>query len=207
LAALNIGSAATVRLVPTVLTDPQVLVTKALTISGLGVLDIRDKAAVIDYLPGPSPLPAVQTSLTSGYAGGAWNGSGINSAVAAATPQHALGYAEATDLFTVFPASFAGQSIDNTAVLIRYTRYGDANLDQTVNLADFNRLASSFGQTNTRWSQGNSNFDLFTNLSDFNLLASNFGLSASPGVAAAVLGNGASSPFSAVLIALERDGE
>ena len=63
-------------------------------------------------------------------------------------------------------------------MLIRYTRYGDANLDRTVNLDDFNRLAAHFGQTGTLWSQGNFNYDDATNLEDFNLLAANFGQSA-----------------------------
>jgi hypothetical protein len=61
---------------------------------------------------------------------------------------------------------------------VRYTRYGDANLDGTANLTDFNRLAANFGASNTLWGQGNFNYDGQTNLLDFNLLAGNFGLPA-----------------------------
>ena len=86
-----------------------------------------------------------------------------------------LGYAEASDIFTSFPATFAGQSVDNTTVLIRYTYYGDANLNGFVNLADFNRLAGNFGGTNKLWSQGDFTYDGIVNLSDFNRLAANFG--------------------------------
>jgi hypothetical protein len=68
--------------------------------------------------------------------------------------------------------------VDNTSVLVTYTRYGDADLNRTVNLNDFNRLAANFGGSNTRWSQGNFNYDNNTNLDDFNRLAANFGLSA-----------------------------
>ena len=69
--------------------------------------------------------------------------------------------------------------MDNTSVLLRLTRYGDANLDGQVNLQDFNRLASSFGTTGTAvWTQGDFNYDGNVNLQDFNRLASNFGLSA-----------------------------
>jgi hypothetical protein len=64
--------------------------------------------------------------------------------------------------------------VDNTTVLLRYTRYGDTNLDRQVNLADFNRVAASFGAGNL-WSNGNFNFDSTINLLDFNLLAANFG--------------------------------
>jgi hypothetical protein len=145
--------------------------------NAVGTIDLNG-ALIIDYSAPSSPLADVQGWLISGYASGAWNGSGIKSSVAATTPNRALGYAESADLFSTFPASFAGQSVDNTAVLIRYTRYGDANLDGTVNLADFNRLAAAFGQSNTVWSQGNFNYDSTTNLTDFNQLAANFGQSA-----------------------------
>jgi hypothetical protein len=52
---------------------------------------------------------------------------------------------------------------------------GDANHDGTVNLADFNRLASNFGQSNRTFSQGDFNYDGLVNLGDFNILASRFG--------------------------------
>ena len=60
----------------------------------------------------------------------------------------------------------------------RQTRLGDANLDGTVNLADFNRIAANFGASSGLWSRGDFNYDGITNLIDFNRLAANFGLSA-----------------------------
>jgi hypothetical protein len=64
-------------------------------------------------------------------------------------------------------------------VLTRLTRNGDATVDGIVNLSDFNRLASNFGQSGKLWDQGDFNYDGIVNLTDFNLLASNFGLAAS----------------------------
>jgi hypothetical protein len=49
-----------------------------------------------------------------------------------------------------------------------------------VNLADFNLLASNFGQSNRIFSQGDFNYDGTVNLQDFNLLASRFGSSLRP---------------------------
>jgi hypothetical protein len=73
-----------------------------------------------------------------------------------------------------------GQEVDDTSVLLRYTRYGDANVDGLVNLADFNRLASNFGlAAGANWDQGDFNYDGIVNLADFNRLAANFGLQAS----------------------------
>jgi hypothetical protein len=148
-----------------------------------GVLDLTDNALVVDYTGG-SPLNAVRSLLTSGYAAGAWNGAGIRSSTAAGGTTHALGYAEATDLYTVFPATFAGLSVDNTSVLVRYVRYGDANLGGNVDLADFNKLASNFGASPRSWSQGNFDYDNDVDLSDFNKMASNFGLATAPTAAA-----------------------
>ena len=166
-----------------------VLAASALTLNAGTALDLRDNALIVDYAAGPSPLADIRGALAAGYAGGLWNGAGIISSSAAANPGYALGYAEASELFTAFPATFAGQTVDDSAVLVRYTRGGDANLDGSVNLQDFNRVAANFGQADTSWFQGNFNYDGATNLQDFNLLAGNFGLSA----AAASVGAGTSS--------------
>ena len=144
-------------------------------VSGAGVLDLTDNAMIIDYAAG-SPLASVQALLKAGYNGGAWNGAGINSSAAAAGTATALGVAEATDLFSAFPAIFQGRSVDNTSILIKHTFYGDANLDGTVTLADFNRYAANFGLTSgARWSQGDFLYNGNVFLEDFNRLATNFG--------------------------------
>ncbi len=156
----------------------QTMRTTSLSITAGARLDLANDALVVDYT-GTSPLATIRSLLTTGYANGAWNGVGINSSVAASTAGRAVGYAEASAIFSSFPAIFAGQMVDDTSVLVRYTRYGDANLNQITNLDDFNRLAANFGASNTVWSQGNFNYDNVTNLNDFNLLAANFGQAAS----------------------------
>ena len=65
--------------------------------------------------------------------------------------------------------------MDNTSVLLKHTFYGDANLDGTVDLQDFNKLAANFGASPRRWSQGDFDFNASVNLQDFNKLAANFG--------------------------------
>jgi hypothetical protein len=131
----------------------------------------------VDYT-GTSPLADVRAQITSAYAGGAWTGLGLTSSLANSNT-HGLGYGEAAAVFTTFPATFGGQPVDDTSVLVAYTRYGDANLDGQVNLQDFNRLANAFGATGTAvWTQGDFNYDGNVNLQDFNRLALNFGLSA-----------------------------
>ena len=152
------------------------LVASNVNIATGGRLDLTDEEMIWDYV-GASPVAGLRQLLGAGYNGGGWNGSGIMSSTAAAAPGTAIGYAESTDLFTTFPATFAGQSVDSTALLLKYTFAGDANLDGTVNIQDFNRLANSFGQTDRRWSHGDFNFDAVVNIQDFNKLSANFGQS------------------------------
>jgi hypothetical protein len=67
-----------------------------------------------------------------------------------------------------------------TKVLVRVSIPGDANLDNVVNLQDFNALASNFAQTGRTWVQGDFTGDGLVNLQDFNRLAGHFGFSAGP---------------------------
>ena len=124
----------------------KVLTMSSVSITGNGVLNLSENDAIVDYA-GASPLGAVTTLVSTGYNGDNWLGTGaIRSSSAASAGNTGIGIAEATDLFASFPATFAGQSIDNTAVLLKYTAYGDANLDGQVNLTDFNRLAAALAR-------------------------------------------------------------
>jgi hypothetical protein len=154
-----------------------VLTATSVNVDDGGRLDLTDEDMIIDYAIGYN-LAALQARLASGYAGGAWNGQGINSSTAAAAGgATAVGYADSGAIFSAFPATFAGQPVDATAILLKYTYYGDANLDGTVNLQDFNRLAANFGRSARHWSHGDFNFSGNVNLADFNRLAGNFGRS------------------------------
>ena len=105
------------------------------------------------------------------------NGPGIRSSAAAATPGTAIGYGQASTIFSSFPTTFAGQSITSgTEVLARYTLRGDANLDRLVNVADFNILAANYNGANTQFTQGNFNFDATVNAGDFDALATEYGM-------------------------------
>jgi hypothetical protein len=141
-----------------------------------GDLDVTDGAMIVDY-GSKSPLDTITSYLASGYANGTWNGPGIISSSAAiaasSATRKAVGYAEAWQLFNSFPAGFAGQNVDNTSVVMRYTLSGDANMDKKVDLTDFTFLASNFNKTGG-WLQGDFNYDNAVDLTDFTFLAANF---------------------------------
>jgi hypothetical protein len=144
-----------------------------------GKLDLTNNALAVDYT-GSSPVPDIRAFLQSGYAGGAWTGPGITSSHAAAiaadssnTHKTAIGFAEASAIGN--PASWFGQSVDGSSLLMRYTFSGDANLDGHVNSGDFTALAQNFNGANRFWRQGDFNFDGTVNALDFNMIATNFG--------------------------------
>jgi autotransporter-associated beta strand protein len=152
------------------------LVTGSLHIAGqempAGRFDLTNNAVVVDYTSF-SPLATLAAQIRSGYASGAWTGNGITSSIAAATPGHGVGFGEASQVFSLFPANFAGQLVDSTSVLMRYTLRGDANLDQSVNIADFSALAANFNSAGS-WARGDFDYDGLVGIGDFSVLASNF---------------------------------
>jgi hypothetical protein len=147
-----------------------------------GTINLADNSMIVDYT-GESPLASIQAAILSGYAAGAWNGAGLDSSVAASTPGTAIGFAEAGTVLSPTGGTFRNQSVDGTAVLIRYTYAGDVNVDGTVDTVDFNVLASHFGESGKSWQDGDANYDGAVDTVDFNLLASNFSksLPAAPG--------------------------
>jgi hypothetical protein len=168
-----------------------------LTLVGNGSLDVKNYTMLINYGANPDPVAAVSAALKSGLKGGAWNGAGIFSSVAAVNTRYALGYADGTD--GIVSGLSSGQ------IEIKYTLYGDLNLDGVVNGTDFGYLAAHFGKAITGWDHGDLNYDGAVNGTDFGLLAANFGKTAtgaaaellSPNTASTALADNATSLLSA----------
>jgi hypothetical protein len=142
----------------------------ALQLVGTGMLNAANRALYINYGTGSDPISTIAGYLKTGYNHGAWNGAGIFSTSAAANSGYTLGYADGAD--GVVSGLSSGQ------IEIKYTLYGDINLDGAVNGTDFSLLAADFGQSVTGWDRGDLNFDGAVNGTDFSLLAQNFGKTA-----------------------------
>ena len=146
------------------------LVVQWLSVDVTGSLDLADNAVIVDYT-GSSPYAAIY-SLVASSAGNRWASNGIVSHTAGGGgSQYALGVA---DNSIANLASFAGQPVDGTSVLIRFTYTGDANLDGQVDLADLSILASSWQMAGRQWCQGDFNYSDSVDLTDLSLLASNW---------------------------------
>jgi Ca2+-binding RTX toxin-like protein len=150
-----------------------ILTASSLNITSNGKLDIANNHVVIDYA-GASPFNAIRSQVITGFAGGAWNGNGIISSAAAANARTAIGYAEASAIFTVFPASFRGQNVDSTSVILSHTFKGDTNLDRDVSFDDLLNLAQNYNATNQVWSRGDFDYNGTVNFADLLSLAQNY---------------------------------
>jgi uncharacterized delta-60 repeat protein len=137
----------------------------SLSIASGAALDLNDNALVMGY-SGTSPISTIRGYLATGYNGGAWNGSGIASTAASNDPHHvhALGYAEASDLDVT---TFDGISVSN-AVLVKYTYYGDNNLDGVVDIGnDFNLFEAGDLSGGSSWVYGDYNYSGSVDDNDF----------------------------------------
>jgi fibronectin-binding autotransporter adhesin len=168
----------------------------SLKISGSGVVDIGSSALVIPYT-GTSPIgeltpnghtqtyPAnsIQGYIQSAYDGGLWDNPGLTSSAAEndLIGLTAVGALDQNDLLNAEGSDYTGGTwmgvsitSDNT-VLVRYTYYGDTDLDGTVGPADVNNLELGFSGVGDGWLYGDFNYDGMVDYQDVNLLDLGYG--------------------------------
>jgi hypothetical protein len=166
------GNSATLQLAPGGGTSVQ----SSLTISPGSALDLTNNTFQIHYGSAADPISGIISYLSSGYSGGAWSGSGINSSAVAnlngsqSALIYSIGYADGADGITGVPSG---------EIEIMPTLAGDAKLQGNVVFGDFQLLSQYFGQAGTNWDEGNFTYGSTTNFGDFQLLAQNFGVNAS----------------------------
>ena len=157
----------------------KVLKVTGLNLSPTATLDLNDHAMIYDFTPAGVLPTSVAALIRTARGDGAWTGPGVTSTAAKARAGRdtTLGTLSSADYLSIYgpSAKFEGESIDATAVLVRYTLGGDADLDGGVSINDFNRLSTAFGALNRTWIDGDFDYDGGVSINDFNLLSSNFG--------------------------------
>jgi hypothetical protein len=182
LAALNVGAGATATLTAG---GAKNLVTGALSIAGgggtpTGKLDLTNQAAIIDYT-GTSPAATVRAQILAGRGGAGlgkgWNGMGISSSAAAAAvatdpESRSVGFAENAAMPLGALTTFRGQPVDDTSLLVAFTRTGDANLDGLVNDDDVTIVGATYapGVSQPSWALGDFDYNGFVDDDDVTLL-------------------------------------
>ena len=147
-----------------------------LAIDPEGYLNLGNNALIVDYdsNSGGSPLLDVQSDIL----GGQLAGGGTAAAAGAAVPGvgYGVGYAEAARILGPSGGSFMGQTVDASAVLVRYTLLGDSDLNGVVNFGDLLSLARNYGLGGGRvWAEGDYDYNGVVNFADLLILARNYG--------------------------------
>ena len=182
LSSLTLGAGATASVLSG--GDKVLVVSQSLSLDASAVLDLNDNDLILDY-SGSSPLAAIQQFIGSARANGSWTGAGITSAAARNNPQHnsTIGLMEASEYKALLNnpnATFDGEPIDSTAVLVKYTYYGDANFDGRITFDDYVRIDTGFNAHRTGWTNGDFNLDGTVNFDDYVLIDIAFNTQGAP---------------------------
>ena len=142
----------------------------SLSIAPNARLDLTNNHLFIQYGAGSDPVSSIAALLASGYAGGAWNGPGIDTSAPLVTGglTYGIGYADGADVQHLATGLASG------TIEIKYTLLGDADLNGIVNGIDFGILAANFNKGITGWDEGDFDYNNIVNGLDFGDLAANF---------------------------------
>jgi len=161
----------------------QAIVATSISLVGSAQLDLGNNDLILDYT-GESPIAGVADRIRAARNGGAWTGPGITSSAARDNPNHntTLGAMEATDYQSVNGAdtTFDGHTIDSTAILVKYTYYGDTDFNGKVNFDDYVRTDAGFGNHRTGWMNGDFDGNGQVNFDDYVLIDLAFNTQSQP---------------------------
>jgi hypothetical protein len=144
-------------------------VLSGLNISSGATLNLNNNSLIVHNVS----LGAITALVASGYNAGHWNGSGISTG--SATSITALGVMlNNNGSGGVVYSTFEGQPASLNDVLVKYTYYGDTNLDGKVTSADYTNIDNGYLQRLTGWSNGDFNYDNVINGSDYTLIDNAF---------------------------------
>jgi hypothetical protein len=127
-------------------------------------------------------LSAATSQVAQGYAFGQWNAAaGIVSSTAAGDPSHLTALGVIQNNQSGSPLFTAANPFDNATpgvsdILIKYTYYGDANLDGKIDGSDYSLLDAGYASHGARtgWYNGDFNYDGAIDGSDYTLIDNAF---------------------------------
>ncbi|CAN5504343.1 hypothetical protein BH09PLA1_BH09PLA1_11410 [soil metagenome] len=139
-----------------------------------GVLDLNDN----DMIVTSSSYSAITGLISYARHGGAWDRGGITStAAAASTPKNkTLGTVTGAQYHTAQGAGalFDGLAVANSDILLKFTCYGDADLNGVLNFYDYSRIGGGFNSGGSTWFQGDFDYNNQVNFDDYSLIDAAF---------------------------------
>ena len=133
-----------------------VVTAQSLSLAVGSKMDIGIGSVSVDYTGAADPMATLRSYLSSGLL--------LSSASDAA---HAIGYGDSADHVV--------QGLAANTVLLKYTVFGDANLDGIVNFPDLLALAQNYGKNNANWDQGDFTGEGVVSFADLLILAQHYG--------------------------------
>ena len=134
-------------------------VLNGLAIADGASLDLSNNSLIVDYTTAGTLVSDIRGLLAEGKL-----------TTSALDPAKKLAYA---DNAVTGLATFSGQVIDSTSILVKYTWSGDANLDGQVDISDLGSLATAW-QSASVWTGGDFDYSGFIDISDLGILATNW---------------------------------
>jgi hypothetical protein len=155
-----------------------VIDTQTLTIAPTGVLDLKNNNLIVRTGSLATITGYIKTGLYNGP-NGFWDGPGINSSTAATNPNQstAVGVLDNSLAgYTDWPPLSPVHNLAGTEILVKYTYFGDADLDGTVTAGDYILIDSGFSTPGASgWVNGDFDYDGAVTAADYILIDSGFG--------------------------------
>jgi fibronectin-binding autotransporter adhesin len=149
-------------------------------LSNNGTIDLTNNGLIVHN----GSIGAISAQVALAFAGGTWTGTNassgvITSSMAAADTTHLTAVGIATGL-----SFFEASPVSTSDVLLKYTYYGDANLDGKVDGSDYSLIDNSYEMegwgngspttTISGWYNGDFNYDGVVDGSDYTLMDNAF---------------------------------
>jgi hypothetical protein len=155
----------------------QLLSVGSVSIAPTGSIDLSNNDMVL-VGGNAAGLTQLTNLVRQGYAGGTWQGvGGIVSSAAMNDTTHltTLGVVLNTNTSGGTTTNALFNSVDGTTtnpgdVLVKYTYYGDTNLDGHIDGTDYSRIDNGVNMNLTGWYNGDFNYDGVINGSDYTLI-------------------------------------
>lgn len=135
------------------------------TLASGASLDLENNSFIDNYGSGADPISTITSEVATAYDDGKWDKPGITSSMASFANGTTLAAADAS---TLGITTFENQSVNNS-VIVKYTWFGDANMDGVVNAADVTFMQKNAAAGGTGWTAGDFNYDGKINADDFAL--------------------------------------